>query len=102
MGVLYDYLSGRNGVRPHDGVMVRVTGDRGTPLMDALLDLHVRQPKTLEGLIEVIPTDGELPHIQKVRRFQQRRRDVLDDLSQFLQDKGYEAASKYLDCYYEL
>lgn len=102
MGVLYDYLSGRNGVRPHDGVMVRVTGDRGTPLMDALLDLHVRQPKALEGLIEVIPADGELPHVRKMRRFQQCYRDVLDDLSQFLQDNGYEAASKYLDCYFEL
>ena len=39
--------------------MLRVTGDRGIPLMDALLALCATQPEMLDGLVEVIPTAGE-------------------------------------------
>lgn len=56
--------------------VLQVTGDRNIPLMDALLELQMRQPEILSGLVEVIP--------------------------QLLQNNGYEAASKFLDCSFEL
>lgn len=102
MGTLYDDLndSGRS-VQP-GGALVRVSGDPGNPVISALLKLRAARPEKLEGLIQVIPADGKKLRITKAPRFRQPYGQVLDDLSQFLQDSGCEAASKYLDCIFEL
>ena len=71
-------------------------------LMDALLALCATQPEMLDGLVEVIPTAGETLRFSEVRQFRPPYLKALGDISQFLQDSGYEAASKFLDCSFEL
>lgn len=102
MGQFYDYLSDRDRIDQSGGAVLRVTGDRSIPLMDALLDLQVAQPKMLEGLVDVIPSDGETLRFLEVRQFRPPYLKALEDISQFLQDNGFEAASKFLDCSFEL
>ena len=102
MGQFYDYLSGRDRIDQSGGAVLRVTGDRSIPLMDALLDLHRAKPDMLDGLVEVIPSKGETLHFSEVRQFRPPYLKALDDIRQFLQDNGYEAASKFLDCSFEL
>ena len=102
MGQFYDYLSGRDRIDQSGGAVLRVTGDRSIPLMDALLALRATQPEMLDGLVEVIPTAGETLRFSEVRQFRPPYLKALGDISQFLQDSGYEAASKFLDCSFEL
>ena len=85
-----------------DGAVLRVTGDRNIPLMAALLDLYVEQPEVLNGLVEVIPSDGYPLCVSEVRQFRPQYLKALNNISQLLQDNGYEAASKFLDCSIEL
>ena len=47
MGQFYDYLSGRDRIDQSGGVVLRVTGDRSIPLMDALLNLRTAKPGML-------------------------------------------------------
>lgn len=89
------------GVYDHSAVL-RVTGDRNIPLMDALLELQMRQPEILGGLIEVIPEGGEKLQFSEVRQFRPPYLKALNDISQLLQNSGYEAASKFLDCGFDL
>ena len=89
------------GVYDHSAVL-RVTGDRNIPLMDALLELQTRQPEILGGLIEVIPEGGEKLQFSEVRQFRPPYLKALNDISQLLQNSGYEAASKFLDCGFDL
>ena len=85
-----------------DGAVLRVTGDRNIPLMAALLDLYVEQPEVLNGLVEVITFDGYPLYFSEVRQFRPPYLKALNDSSQLLQDNGYETASKFLDCSFEL
>jgi len=101
MEKFYDFLNGSNRIE-QSGAVLRVTGDRQLPLMSALLGLVVEQPEMLQGLIEVIPSDGEQLHLFEMRQFRPPYMKALGDISQFLQDNGYEAASKFLDCSFEL
>ena len=84
------------------GTLLRVTGDRNIPLIDALLELCRTQPEMLDGLVEVIPTAGETLRFSEVCQFRPSYLKALNDISQLLQDNGYEAASKFLDCSFEL
>ena len=102
MEKFYDYLSRRDRIDQSGGAVLRVTGDRSIPLMDTLLDLHRAKPDMLDGLVEVIPSKGETLHFSEVRQFRPPYLKALDDIRQFLQDNGYEAASKFLDCSFEL
>lgn len=102
MEKFYDYLNGRDRIDQSGGALLRVTGDRSIPLISDLLDLYVRQPEMLNGLVEVIPSDGYPLHFSEVRQFRPPYMKALGDISQFLQDNGYEAASKFLDCSFEL
>ena len=102
MGQFYDYLSNRDRIDQSGGAVLRVTGDRSIPLMDALLALHTAQPEMLDGLVDVIPAAGETLRFSEVRQFRPPYLKALGDISQFLQDSGYEAASKFLDCSFEL
>ncbi len=102
MGRFYDFLNERDRIDQTGGAVLRVTGDRSIPLMDALLELRTARPETLEGLIEVIPSDGETLRFSEVRQFRPPYLKALNDISQFLQNNGYEAASKFLDCSFEL
>ncbi len=102
MGQFYDFLCDRDRINQSGGAVLRVTGDRSIPLMDALLELHTAQPEILDGLVDVIPTDGETLRFAEVRQFRPPYLKALGDISQFLQNSGYEAASKFLDCSFEL
>ena len=102
MDKFYDYLSNRDRIDQSGGAVLRVTGDRSIPLMDTLLDLHRAKPDMLDGLVEVIPSKGETLHFSEVRQFRPPYLKALDDIRQFLQDNGYEAASKFLDGSFEL
>lgn len=102
MGQFYDFLCDRDRINQSGGAVLRVTGDRSIPLMDALLELHMAQPEILDGLVDVIPTDGETLRFAEVRQFRPPYLKALGDISQFLQNSGYEAASKFLDCSFEL
>lgn len=84
------------------GAVLRVSGDRNTPLMAALLDLYSAQPEVLGGLLDVIPSDGEPLCFSEAHQFRPPYLKALNDISQLLQDNGYEAASKFLDCSFEL
>lgn len=79
--------------------LLSVTGDRHHPLLAALLDL---EPEMLEGLIEVTPYDGGELSIGENRVLRPPYLRAVNNISQLLQDNGYEAASKFLDCAYEL
>ena len=85
-----------------DGPLIMVIGDRSEPLMLALLDLEASRPGMLDNLIEVLPSDGSDLSITEIRLLRPPYKKVLDDLSQLLQNHGDEAASKFLDCAYEL
>lgn len=102
MGKFYDFMSARDRIDQSGGAVLRVTGDRQLPLMDALLELRMAQPETLDGLVDVIPADGETLRFLEVRQFRPPYLKALGGISQFLQDNGYEAASKFLDCSFEL
>lgn len=102
MGKFYDFMCKRDRVDQSGGAMLRVTGDRNIPLMNALLELRRTQPETLDGLVEVVPEEGETLHFLEIRQFRPPYLKALGDISQFLQDSGYEAASKFLDCSFEL
>lgn len=82
--------------------ILQITGDRNIPLIGVLLELCWTQPETLDGLVEVIPEEGEPLRFQEVRQFRPPYLKALNDISQLLQDNGYEAASKFLDCSFEL
>ena len=82
--------------------LLRVTGDSRDPLMAALLNLLAVDEKKLAGLIEVIPFDGHGVSIQEVAQHRPPYRKAINDISQLLQNNGYEDASKFLDCAYEL
>lgn len=79
--------------------LLRVTGDSHAPLVSALLALPTQM---LAGLIEVIPIDGGELLIQEVPRCWPACGNVIDHISRMLQDSGYEEASKFIDCAYEL
>ena len=102
MEKFYDFMCKKERIDQSGGAVLRVTGDRGIPLMDALLALCATQPEMLDGLVEVIPTAGETLRFSEVRQFRPPYLKALGDISQFLQDSGYEAASKFLDCSFEL
>ena len=102
MDKFYDYLNDRDRIDQSGGAVLRVTGDRGIPLIDALLELCRAQPEMLDGLVEVIPSEGETLRFSEVRQFRPPYLKALGDIAQFLQDNGYEAASKFLDCSFEL
>ena len=76
-----------------------VTGDPSDPLVLALLALP---PQKRTGLIEVAPIDGGALSLREVPRHQPFCRKDIDHISHLLQDNGYEEASKFLDCFYEL
>lgn len=98
----YEFMSARDHNDQSSGAVLRVTGDQQLPLMDALLELRAEQPETLEGLVDVIPVDGETLRFLEVRQFRPPYLKALGDISQFLQNNGYEDASKFLDCSFEL
>ena len=102
MEKFYDYLCGRDHIDQSGGAVLRVTGDRSIPLIDALLNLRTAKPDMLDGLVEVIPSEGETLHFSEVRQFRPPYLKALGDISQFLQDSGYEDASKFLDYSFEL
>jgi len=102
MGKFYDFMSKRDCIDQSGGAVLRIMGDRSIPLMDALLELRTARPEMLEGLIEIVPSDGETLRLSEVRQFRPPYMKALNDISQFLQDNGYEDASKFLDCSFEL
>lgn len=79
--------------------LLRVIGDPCDPLVSALLAL---QPEKLDGLIKVTLIGGSALSIQEVPRRQLSYLNGVDKISQLLQDNGYEAASKFIDCIFEL
>ena len=79
--------------------LLRVTGDPSAPLVSALLALPI--PKRT-GLIEVNPIAGSALSIQASPQSQPSDLKIIHRISQLLQDNGYEEASKFLDCAYEL
>ena len=82
--------------------LLRVTGDSRDPLVSALLDLLAVDEKKLAGLIEVIPFDGYALSIKEAAPHRPPYLKAINDISQLLQNNGYEDASKFLDCAYEL
>lgn len=65
--------------------------------MEALLDLYVKEPEKLTGLVEVIPADGYPLHFEEVRQFRPPYMRALRDISRFLRLHGYEDAGRFLD-----
>ena len=102
MGTLYDDLIRNSRSMQPGGTMVRVTSDSDNPAISALLKLQAASPEAMEGLIKVVPSNGKKLRVKKSLRLRQLYKQVLDDMSQYLQDNGCEAASKYLDCIFEL
>ena len=47
MGKFYEHLSIKGRIGRPDGALLRITGDRNIPLMNALLGLYVEHPETL-------------------------------------------------------
>lgn len=82
--------------------IIRVSGDRNHPLMIALMDIYVEKPEILNGLVEIIPADGCSLTVAEIQRLRPPYLRAVNEISQLLQNNGYEAASKFLDCSYEL
>jgi len=95
---------GREAQRKEDGPLplIRVTGDRREPLVCALLELLAVKPKVLHGLIEVVPADDAALSVEELHQLRPPYLKAVNDISQLLQNNGYEDASKFLDCSYEL
>lgn len=80
-----------------------------SPGNDGVPDRIVIFPGISPVFVELKTDKGRLSRLQKVqiKRLQELRQDVrvlygLDGVSQFLQDMGFEEASKALDCRYDL
>lgn len=82
--------------------LIRFSGDRNLPLMKALLDILTTSPELLRGLVEIIPSDGYPLCVTETQHKRPPYLRAVDDISQLLQNHGYEDASKFLDCSYEL
>ena len=87
---------------PSSSALLQVMGDRHIPLVEALLELRHEEPEMLEGLIEVFPSNDKDLDIFEVRLIRPPYLRALNDISQLLQNNGYEDASKFLDCSFEL
>lgn len=98
MGKFFDYLIDKDCGDPPNSALLLVMGDRNIPLMDALLQVCVEQPNILDGLLNVMPVDGEPLHFSELRLCRPPYLRALRDISQFLWDNGYEAASSFLTC----
>lgn len=87
----------------HGGFLpvLSISGDPQDVLMNAVLQLQAVKPDVLCGLIEASPVDGAALTVTKSRR-QQLDLHTVDAISQLLQDNGFEEASKFLDCHFEL
>jgi len=87
----------------HGGVLpvLSISGDPQDVLMNVVLQLQAVKPDVLCGLIEASPIDGAALTVTKSRR-QQLDLHTVDAISQLLQDNGFEEASKFLDCHFEL
>ena len=79
--------------------LVRVTGDRSHPLVAALLDAGMEK---LAGLIEILPADDAELSVTEIPRMRPSYLKAVNDISQLLQNHGYEDASKFLDFSCEL
>lgn len=82
--------------------LIRISGDHGHLLMKALTELHVHDRMRLGGLIQVMPSDGYPVTVVQLDTPYIPHRKALDDISQFLQDNGFEDASKAIDCHFDL
>lgn len=82
--------------------VLRILGDGTLPLMNALLDLSLAPSNELDGLIEVIIASGEPITVTEIERLRPPYLKAANDISQLLQNHGFEEASKFLDCKYEL
>lgn len=100
MGQFYDFLASSG--RIDQSAVIQITGDSNIPLMSELCELCRTHPDTLAGLVEVIPTEGAMMHFAEVRRLRPPYLKALNDISQFLQNNGFAAASKFLDCSFEM
>lgn len=98
---LCDYLERKDCISQSGGAVLRVIGDRSIPLMDALLTLHTEKPEILEGIFDVIPSSSEPMRFVKVHHFRPPYLEALSDISLFLRDNGYDAASRFLDGSFE-
>lgn len=87
----------------HGGALpaLSISGDPKDVFMAAVLKLQAIRPYILQGLIDVTPVDGASLTIAKASR-QQLDLHTADAISQLLQDNGFEDASKFLDCHFEL
>lgn len=87
----------------HSGTLpvLSISGDPKDVFMAAVLKLQATRPYILRGLIEVTPVDGEALTVAKASR-QQLDLHTADAISHLLQDSGFEDASKFLDCHFEL
>lgn len=87
----------------HGGTLpvLSISGDPKDVFMAAVLKLQATRPYILRGLIEVTPIDGATLTVAKASR-QQLDLHTADAISQLLQDNGFEDASKFLDCHFEL
>lgn len=79
--------------------VLRISGDRSHPLIQALMDLPA---ETSHGLIDVIPFDGYSLNISENTKPEDSFQRIADTISQLLEDNGFEEASKFLDCAYDL
>ena len=82
--------------------IIRISGDSNHPLMKALSDLYVHDRECLGGLIQVWPSDVYPISVMRLKTPYIPYRKALDEISQFLQDSGFEEASKAIDCHFEL
>lgn len=82
--------------------IIRISGDTGHPLIKALMKLYVHDRTRLGGLIQVMPNDGYPVTVMRLDTPYIPYRKALDDISQFLQDNGFEDASKAIDCHFDL
>lgn len=92
----YDYLKGQKRVNLPGDEMIGISGDRGLPLMDALLELYQEQPEMLEGLIAVFPADDQELRLWEAHPLRPPYMRALKDISGFLEANGFKEASRFL------
>lgn len=82
--------------------ILRIQGDRGDPIMETLLDPRFPKEEMLCGLVEVTPFNSYPLAALELKPLGKTDLKELDEISQRLQDAGYEEVSKFLDCSLEL
>lgn len=99
MSKVLSYPSKRLGAK---SAILRIEGGHSLPRLRVLLERKTGRRERLQGLRRAAFSNGRPLSITHITKQAKLSRQTVDEISQLLQDNGFEDASKFLDCVYDL